>query len=202
MAKGPTETSGADYAERLVALQQVWWKRLLNVQAPYGWNLRRLEPGRCIEIGCGIGRNLAHLRGKGVGVDHNEHMVAVCRRRGFVAYSTPEFPRSPEAKAVAFDSLLFSHVIEHTTADEATELLESYLPYLRPGGQVIFETPQEVGYRSDSSHRRFADFELLSALSSQFGAKVERQYSFPFPRPAGRLFIYNEFVLAARFSAA
>jgi 2-polyprenyl-3-methyl-5-hydroxy-6-metoxy-1,4-benzoquinol methylase len=201
MTEGPTDTSGADYAERLVALQQVWWKRLFNVQAPYGWNLRRLNPGRCLEIGCGIGRNLAHLRGNGVGVDHNEHVVAVCRKRGLTAYTTEEFLASREATEGSFDSLLLSHVVEHTTPEEATELLRSYLPFIRPGGLVIFETPQEVGYKSDSSHRRFADFELLTALCAEFGVVVERRYSFPFPRPVGRLFIYNEFVETARLPA-
>jgi SAM-dependent methyltransferase len=197
MADGPSDTSGAEYADRLVALQRVWWKRLLNVQAPYGWNLRRLGPGRCLEIGCGIGRNLDHLKGKGVGVDHNEYVVAVCRTRGLVAYTTAEFLDSADANAGGFDSLLLSHVIEHTTAKEATELLRDYLPFVRPGGRVIFETPQEVGYRSDSSHRRFADFDLLASLCKEFGAVIDQSYSFPFPRPVGRLFVYNEFVLTA-----
>ena len=62
-------TETPEYAERLVRLQTVWWKRLLNVQAIYGWNLMRLEPGLCLEIGCGIGRNLHHLRDSGIGVD-------------------------------------------------------------------------------------------------------------------------------------
>src|SRR5690349_17057220 len=55
------DTSGADYAARLHALQGKRWKRLLNVQAPYQWNLRRRHLGRTLEIGCGIGRNLASL---------------------------------------------------------------------------------------------------------------------------------------------
>jgi len=198
MTMGPTDTSGSEYAERLVALQRVWWKRVLNVQAPYGWNLRRLNPGATLEIGCGIGRNLAHLKGLGVGVDHNEHVVAVCRERGFVAYATKEFPASSGAKRGFYDSLLLSHVIEHTTDEEAISLISDYLPYLKPNGRLIFETPQEVGYRSDASHVRFADFELLAALSTHFRAVVERHYSFPFPRAAGRLFIYNEFVVTAR----
>lgn len=200
MTMGPTDTSGEEYAARLVALQQVWWKRVLNVQAPYGWNLRRLSPGSTLEIGCGIGRNLAHLKGKGVGIDHNDHVVAVCRDRGFEAYSTAEFPASPGAKPGFYDSLLLSHLIEHTTDDEAISLITEYLPYLRPGAQLIFETPQEVGYRSDASHVRFADFTLLRSLCDHFGAVIDRQYSFPFPRAVGRLFIYNEFVVRARLA--
>ena len=59
------------------AKQQVWWKKALNVQAPYRWNLRRQRLGRTLDVGCGIGRNLETLDPGSVGVDHNEHSVAV-----------------------------------------------------------------------------------------------------------------------------
>ena len=36
-------TESSEYADRLVDLQRVWWKRVLPVQAPYLWNLRRRE---------------------------------------------------------------------------------------------------------------------------------------------------------------
>jgi hypothetical protein len=50
------DTSGEDSARRLQAKQQVWWKKALNVQAPYQWNLRRQHLGRTHDVGCGIGR--------------------------------------------------------------------------------------------------------------------------------------------------
>ena len=53
----------------------VWWKKLLDVQAPYRWNLQRLKLGLTLEIGCGIGRNLMHLKGQGIGIDHNFQSV-------------------------------------------------------------------------------------------------------------------------------
>jgi hypothetical protein len=56
------------YAQRLVRLQTAPWKRWLGLQAPFGWNLRRLDPGFTLDLGCGIGRMLLHLRGAGVGV--------------------------------------------------------------------------------------------------------------------------------------
>jgi len=77
-------TDSRDYADRLVALEHVWWKRLLNVQAPYQWNLRRRKLGRTLEIGCGVGRNLATLPPGSVGVDHNETSVEVARARASV----------------------------------------------------------------------------------------------------------------------
>ena len=87
-------TSGEDYARRLQAKQQVWWKRALNVQAPYQWNLRRQQLGRTLDVGCGIGRNLETLAVGSVGVDHNAHSVAVARERGVAALTVDEWEAS------------------------------------------------------------------------------------------------------------
>src|SRR5438477_5904865 len=107
----PASTRGADYADRLVSLQQVWWKRLLPVQAPYRWNLRRLKLGSTLDVGCGIGRNLIHLGGDGVGIDHNPSSVAVARAAGLRAFTPEEFLASPFAAPRSFDSLLVAHVL-------------------------------------------------------------------------------------------
>src|SRR5207247_11057189 len=85
MDAGGRATRGEDYADRLIGLQMARWKRWLDVQAPFRWNLRRLDPGFTLDIGCGIGRNLLHLRGHSVGVDTNEHCVRTARARGLVA---------------------------------------------------------------------------------------------------------------------
>jgi SAM-dependent methyltransferase len=193
-----SDGADAEYANRLVAIQQVWWKRLIDVQAPYRWNLRYLKPGFTLDVGCGIGRNLKNLRGLGVGVEPNEHAVQVARSRGFVAYTPDDFYASEYAHPGIFDALLLSHVVEHMSAEVASSLVNNYREFVRPGGQVIFETPQEVGYRSDSTHVRFVDFEAIAELCRGIGAVVERRYSFPFPRPLGRIFVYNEFVVSAR----
>ena len=57
------DTAGQQYTERLKHLSGPLWKRVLDVQAPYRWNLKRLEPGHALEIGCGIGRILGQLDG-------------------------------------------------------------------------------------------------------------------------------------------
>src|SRR5512134_3456178 len=90
-----SDTRSREYTERLVRLQRAPWKRWLDVQAPYRWNLRRLRPGFTLEVGCGIGRNLEHLRGHGVGLDHNPHSVAAARAIGLRAF-TPEAFRGSE----------------------------------------------------------------------------------------------------------
>lgn len=192
------DTAGAEYAARLARLDQSRWRRVLNVQAPYRWNVRRLHLGRVLDVGCGLGRNLAHLDNDSVGVDHNAESIAIARGRGLTAFTSAEFPSSGFAVPGAFDSLLFAHVIEHVSREYAVGLVREYLPYLTPGGTVCFITPQERGYASDSTHVTFTDFAALDRLSRATGLSPVRQYSFPFPRAAGKVFLYNEFVLLAR----
>jgi SAM-dependent methyltransferase len=70
-----SDTQDREYADRLIRLQTARWKRPLHVQAPYGWNLRRIQPGLVLEIGCGIGRNLMHLHGNALGLDHDRFAI-------------------------------------------------------------------------------------------------------------------------------
>jgi SAM-dependent methyltransferase len=186
------DTRSEDYATRLDRREGARWKRLLNVQAPYRWNLRRLDLGFTLDVGCGIGRNLAGL--DGIGVDHNSFAVDLARRRGFTAFTTEEFGRSEFAVAERFDSMLLAHVVEHMVASEARDLLGSYLPYVRPGGRVVLIAPQEAGFRSDPTHVEFMDHGALRALLEANQLRVVREYSFPLMRAAGRILRHNEFV--------
>lgn len=180
-----------EYAERLEKLQAAPWKRFVDVQAPYRWNLRWLSPGRMLEIGCGIGRNL-HIPGS-IGVDPNPSCIAIARSRGFNAFTPDELREKPQS----FDSLLIAHVLEHLNSAQVEAMLFNYLVYLKPRGKLILITPQERGFAPDSTHVRFVDFAMLHGIVAQYGFAVEKSYSFPFPRWAGRFFRYNEFVVTA-----
>jgi len=61
--------------------------------------------------------------------------------------------------------------------------------------------PQERGYAADASHVRFLDLADMTRMCETVGTRVERTASFPFPRPLGRVFVYNEFVVTARVAA-
>jgi len=193
----PEDTSGAAYTARLAAADARWWKRLLDVQAPYRRNLLRLRPGRTLDIGCGIGRNLAALEPASIGVDHNEHSVAVARGRDFTAFTPGEFAASPQSKTL-FESLLFAHVLEHMTYDAAETLVATYLPYLEAGGTVIVITPQAAGFRSDPTHVVPFGFSEIDRTLRAVDLVPIREQSFPFPRTVGRWFRYNEHVVVAR----
>ncbi len=190
-------TATGAYTERLQRRSGAGWKRLLDVQAPYRWNLRRLVGGRAtLDVGCGIGRLLAHLPAGSVGVDHNPTSVAVCRDEGLTAYTVEEFLARPAEPA--FDALLAAHLVEHLPAGAATGLLAPYLPFLRPDAVVVLICPQERGFASDPTHTVFTDQPALAALAGELGLSLVRQFSFPLPRSAGRVFTHNEFVTVAR----
>ncbi|MCM2278496.1 MAG: methyltransferase domain-containing protein [Oligoflexia bacterium] len=195
-------TRDPEYTSRLLRLEKAWWKRCFDVQAPYRWNLRRLEPGFTLEVGCGVGRNLAHLRGNAVGVDHNPTSIEAARSRQLIAYTPTEFRASKHCLPGSFDSLLLSHVAEHLSAEELAALLLEYAPFIKPDGKLILITPQEAGYRSDASHVRFLGFEELRAAAREAGFEPVLEFSFPFPRPVGRLFLYNEFISVSRRTRA
>jgi predicted SAM-dependent methyltransferase len=119
-----------------------------------------------------------------------------------LASFTPEQFRESEfaASSPRFDTLLLSHLLEHLQLTEAKALLNEYIPRLKPNGKIICVCPQEKGYASDKTHVIFYNFETITSLLSEMGCTLERSFSFPFPRWAGKLFIYNEFVVVGRLN--
>jgi len=117
---------------------------------------------------------------------------------GYDAYTVKEFMDGELAVPGSFDGLLVAHVVEHMERQQALQLLRDYLPFVRPGGRVFLVCPQERGYASDPTHIWFAQGSDLGDLVETLGLAVERSFSFPFPRKAGKLFIYNEFCVTAR----
>ncbi len=183
---------------RLDQLQGATWKKLLNVQLPYRWCLRRLKPGFTLEIGCGIGRNLSHLNENAIGVDHNKLAISIARSRGFEAYEPHEFAERFLDKKGTFDSLLLSHILEHLSWEDARGLITEYLPWLNKQARIISITPGSKGFDSDPTHVTFFDLEQTSLLMRECGLRIERTFCFPFPRFAGKYFKHNEHVVVAR----
>lgn len=191
------DTRGEDYAKRLLDKETARWKQVLNVQAPYQWNLRRHELGRTLDVGCGIGRNLKTLGAGSLGVDHNETSIKIARERGLNALTVEEWEKSELRVPESFDGMLIAHVIEHMPPEMGESVVRDYLPYLKPGGKVLFICPQERGYASDPTHVRWTTGEDLMDLSTALGLRPEKWSSFPLPRFSGKAFVYNEFNVVA-----
>jgi SAM-dependent methyltransferase len=199
MEAPPESTASTEYAQLLTEMQGARWKRY--TPNPYQWFVRSRRLGFTLDVGCGIGRGLSYLRGNGVGVDHNPDSVRICRERGFEAFVPADFFASQYARPGRFDALMSAHVIEHLTPDEATEMMTTYLPFVRAGGRVVLITPQERGFATMPTHITFTDADALATLCTDAGLLVRDRRSFPLPRRAGPWFTYNEFVVEATVPA-
>jgi 2-polyprenyl-3-methyl-5-hydroxy-6-metoxy-1,4-benzoquinol methylase len=187
------DTRDPEYAVRLATLESKGWKKFFDVQAPYRRNLRNLDLGRTLDVGCGLGRNLMNLE-NGVGVDHNADAVSIARSRGLTAYTADEWQSSGAAIHASFDSMLLAHVLEHVSQQDSDNIIAAYLPYLRPNGKLVLICPQEKGFPTDPTHIRWVNDAELRATGNRNGFSEIRNYSFPFPRFMGKFFTYNEFV--------
>lgn len=191
-------TIDEEYSTYLDQSGKVWWKRILDVQMPYRKHIRSLNPGYVLDVGCGTGRNLIHLNGNGIGIDHNPLSVEIANRQGLQCFTNQDFHKSKSYQMEGFDSILLSHVAEHMEEGQAVSLLKEYLPLLKHNGKVIIITPQEKGYKSDLTHVQFVDFMVVTRIFKSLNLKMEKQYSFPFPLFMGKYFTYNEFISIAR----
>ena len=189
------DTKSEDYANRLQNLSGAKWKQILDVQRPYRWNLKRLGLGRTLDIGCGIGRNLGNLSKDSVGVDHNDHSVAVAKQAGFSAVTVDEFMKNKKKYGKdSFDSMLLAHVLEHLTTQDGIAIIKEYLPYV--SDKVVVICPQEKGFKTDETHINYLNHKDIEQILEKCGLKVTKSYSFPLHKSLGsKTFIYNETVV-------
>lgn len=184
------------YAQRLYGISNQPWKRVLAPINPYRIHIRLLVRGRCLDIGCGFGRNLGYLGdSKHVGVEPNQNLRDLAIELGHNVIAPHETQQVLQNEG--FDTLIFSHVLEHLTPDQHPAILRDYLPYLKVGGLVIVRIPQRAGFDSDDDHRYFWTNDLMEEFLLGHGLTIEKTGSFPLPEFFGRFFKYNEWVFVA-----
>lgn len=187
-------TEGEKYTNILVNGSGAGWKRALDVQRPYRWNLRRLQLGKTLDVGCGIGRNLGNLSSESIGVDHNKHSVDLAKRAGHKAVTVDEFKKKTSLyKKGSFKSMLMAHVLEHMSTAQGKAIIKEYLPYIEE--KVVIICPQKKGFTTDETHVNFLTHGDIEKILIDCGLGIEKSYSFPFPKRVGDIFTYNETVV-------
>lgn len=122
---------------------------------------------RILDAGCGSGRTLDDLAGRGrvAGVDVSPRAVEAARARGHADVHVAAVERLPFADS-SFDLVTCLDVIEHTPDDRAT--LAELLRVTRPGGTLVVTVPayQRLWSAHDvinQHHRRYVAAQLRAA---------------------------------------
>lgn len=188
-------TKEIDYTRRLSRLSGAKWKQILDVQRPYRWNIKRLDLGATLDVGCGIGRLLGHLPSGSIGVDHNKESINLARESGYEAYTTADFFKKKFPKN-RFDSLLLAHVLEHIPKEQGRKIIKKFMPYIK--NNVVVICPQEKGFKTDETHVNYLSHSDIEEMLASLGMVIDRSFSFPLSKYFGKIFTHNETVVVAK----
>jgi len=132
-----------------------------------------------LDVGCGRGEWLELLQGKqftASGVDANRVLVEQCRSRGLsvVEDDLRSYLRSlPDNSLGAVTGF---HIVEHLPLEMLIEFLNQTVRILKPGGVVIFETPNpqnvlvgSCNFYFDPTHRNPLPNQVMSFLLESRG---------------------------------
>lgn len=97
-----------------------------------------------LDVGCGRGEWLEVLKENGLparGVDINRVMVHQCRERGLDIEERDAVDYLRDQRSTSLCAITGFHIVEHLLFRDLVALLDESLRVLKPGGLVIFETP-------------------------------------------------------------
>jgi O-antigen chain-terminating methyltransferase len=120
-------------------------KERLQVYHPYIEKVLSVTgPAPLLDVGCGRGEWLEIMRDNGIparGLDLNRMMIHSCRDMGFdvVESDVISYLRSLESDSLG--AITGFHLIEHLDPGTLISLFDESFRVLKPGGMVIFETP-------------------------------------------------------------
>lgn len=154
----------------------------LAVYLPFLEPLKVLEANpAAIDLGCGRGEWLELIISAGfsaLGVDLDEGMLDGCRAHGVPAEHDDALSALKKLADGSVSVVSAFHLVEHIPFTELQELTLEALRVLKPGGLLIFETPNAEnlfvgsnGFYMDPTHERPIPHLLLSFLTEYSGFK-------------------------------
>jgi O-antigen chain-terminating methyltransferase len=132
-----------------------------------------------LDLGCGRGEWLELLHESGIearGVDSNHIQLEQCRVRGLDVTEADFLVHLKSMATESVGAITGFHIIEHLSFNTLVVLLNEVTRVLRPGGIVIFETPNPdnvvVGshyFYLDPTHRHPLPSELMEFVFKHHG---------------------------------
>jgi O-antigen chain-terminating methyltransferase len=149
-------------------------KQRFEVYLPYLKRTETLRDAPLIDVGSGRGEWLELLKEadiKAYGIEQNRIAIDRCRARGLDVIENDAIVHLHSIGAESIGAVTGFHIIEHLPLDTLVHLLDQVMRILRPGGLVIFETPNPenvvVGsnfFYLDPTHRHPLPSELMQFL--------------------------------------
>ncbi len=137
---------------------------------------------RVLDLGCGVGIFLDCLRRSGLsalGVERDPVIAEYGRGMG-LEIKTADALDYVETVGGQFDGVYCSHFVEHLNFSGVEKLIGGIANALKPGGIAVFTFPdpesirsQLLGFWRDPEHVRFYHPDLITALASSFGLRLE-----------------------------
>jgi SAM-dependent methyltransferase len=168
-----------------------WAAHYSNYQ---GWidRLPQESGAPCVDLGCGRGEWLQHLRQQGrsvQGVERHPGFVAQCRSAGLPVSQTDALAWLQACGDGQIAALSAFHLIEHLPFPDLFQLIEQAARVLQPGGGILLETPNPenplVGshtFYHDPTHRHPVTPSSLQFLLQHHGfSDVQIVRSNPYP---------------------
>jgi 2-polyprenyl-3-methyl-5-hydroxy-6-metoxy-1,4-benzoquinol methylase len=152
-----------------------------SVRAYYDQHFGPHLPGdrdaNILDVGCGSGRFVLYLRGRGYtnvsGVDASPGQVAVAHRLGLRTVALGTAAEHLDGRAGALDLVLAVDVLEHLDRGELLQVLDAARRSLRPGGRLVVQVPNGAGpfagrlrYGDLTHERAFTAGSIAQALAA------------------------------------
>jgi SAM-dependent methyltransferase len=168
----------AAYSDMFEIEEKLWWYRGRR-RVCFDLLSRFLAPDKerqILDVGCGTGYNLAHLRkyGKAQGVDMSPEALKFCHERGETEVTLHQAGELPFEKE-SFEVITAFDVIEHIEDDRGA--LEEFRRLLLPGGWLLIYTPALPWMYNEHDRlvhhkRRYVKSELRQKIA-QAGFQIE-----------------------------